>query len=79
MKSWNHAVVGAIVGAIVAVIPDVVLVTYGWRQTWLPARHPLVRAHRFLHSSRSLLLVIPLAWVSHIVADSHSHHRGAKW
>ena len=71
MRSPAHAVIGAVV----AVLPDVVLVLYGWRKTWLPESHPLVRAHRFLHSWRSVPMVVGLAWASHIIVDRYSTHR----
>ncbi len=71
MKTYQHAIIGAVVAA----APDLVLLTFGWRKQWLPEAHSLVRAHRFLHSPWSLLLIIPLAWMSHVIVDQHSTHR----
>lgn len=68
MNSVRHA----LLGATVAVLPDVVLATYGWRKTWLPETHPLVRAHRFLHRPEA---VVAAAWASHVIADRYSRHR----
>jgi hypothetical protein len=61
-------------GAGVAVLPDLVLLLFAWRGKWLPATHPLVRAHRWLHDD-SLPLIIVLAWASHLYLDRHSTHR----
>lgn len=71
MRTHKHMALGAVVAA----LPDVMLLFFGWRRTWLPEHHSLVRAHRFLHSRRSVLLVVALAWLSHIIADEHSPHR----
>lgn len=61
-----------LLGAAVAAAPDVMLLAYGWRRTWLPDSHPLVRAHRFLHSPAA---VVAAAWASHVIADRYSTHR----
>jgi hypothetical protein len=66
-----------VIGAAGAALPDVVLALYGWRKEWLPEAHPLVRAHRFLHSTSGLVVPITIGWVSHIVLDKHSTHRQA--
>lgn len=71
MKTPAHMVLGAVVAA----APDIVLAAYGWRHRWLPASHPLVRAHRFLHSPASVPLVVGAAWASHLIADRFSTHR----
>lgn len=62
-------------GAVVAAAPDLVLFTFGWRRTWLPETHPLVRAHRALHSPASIPVIVGLAWASHVVSDHYSRHR----
>lgn len=74
MSGPGHALVGAAVGAVAAVAPDAALALFGWRRTWLPESHPLVRAHRFLHSGSGLALVAVLAWASHVVIDRYSEH-----
>ena len=61
-------------GAVVGVLPDLLLLAFGWRRLWLPPTHPLVRAHRWLHTN-SVPLVIVLAWASHLWLDRHSAHR----
>lgn len=71
MTSGRHA----LLGAAVAVAPDAALALFGWRKRWLPPSHPLVRAHRALHSTASLPLVVGLAWGSHLLADRCSTHR----
>lgn len=74
MDAARHATLGAAIGAGAAVAPDLVLLTYGWRRRWLPSSHPLVRAHRFLHSPLGLALaVVPLAYGSHLLADRLTH------
>lgn len=77
MRSWSHASVGAAVGAVAAVAPDVLLLAFAWRGTWLPESHPLVRAHRFMHSPAAVPVVIGLGWASHVVTDRFSSHRTA--
>jgi hypothetical protein len=62
-------------GAAVAAAPDVALLAFGWRRRWLPDGHPLVRAHRFLHSPAAVPLIAAAAWASHLVADRYSTHR----
>lgn len=62
----------ALLGAAVAVAPDAMLVLFGWRREWLPETHPLVRAHRFLHSPAG---IVAAAWASHVIADRFSPHR----
>jgi hypothetical protein len=73
MNSGRHALLGAAAG----VLPDAALALFGWRKRWLPETHPLVVAHRFLHSPASLPVVVGLAWASHLVADRCSTHRTA--
>lgn len=63
------------VGAFAAALPDVMLALFGWRRAWLPETHPLVRAHRWLHSPAGLIVPITAGWVSHLVADRYSAHR----
>lgn len=63
-------------GAVVAALPDAALAAYGWRREWLPDRHPLVRAHAWLHSPAGAVAVVAAAWASHLVADAVSVHRG---
>jgi hypothetical protein len=59
----------------------VVLWTFGWRQQWLEAAHPLVRAHRALHGLAGLPLAAALAalagWCTHVWADAYVAHRTA--
>lgn len=62
-------------GAAVAAAPDALLLLFGWRRKWLPETHPLVRAHRWLHSPASVPWVAAAAWASHLVADRYSTHR----
>lgn len=71
MLTPAHMVIGAVAGA----APDVALFMFGWRKKWMPESHPLVRAHRFLHSPASIPLIIGLAWASHLIADAYSPHR----
>lgn len=71
MNTLEHMVLGAAVAA----APDAALALFGWRRTWLPPHHPLVRLHRWLHGPASVLLVVALAWLSHIAADRLSAHR----
>lgn len=78
MRTPEHMAIGAITAA----LPDMMLAAFGWRKTWLPESHFLVRAHRFLHSPASIPVVIGLAWASHLVADKFSPHRtgpGQNW
>jgi hypothetical protein len=70
VKPWTHAAIGAAV----AIAPDAALVLFGWRRAWLPETHPLVRAHRFLHSPAGL---VAAAYASHLIADRFSTHRSA--
>lgn len=65
----------AALGAAVAVLPDALLLLFAWRRRWLPPSHPLVRAHRWLHSPRALPAVAAVAWASHLVADRCTSHR----
>lgn len=71
MRSWSHAAVGAAA----AVAPDVLLLAFAWRRTWLPETHPLVRAHRFLHSPASIPVVLAVGWATHVITDRYSRHR----
>ena len=64
-----------IVGAAAAAAPDAALALFGWRRRWLPETHPLVRAHRWLHSPAGLVVPLALGWASHLVADRYSWHR----
>lgn len=78
MRTPEHMAIGAVVAA----LPDITLALFGWRKEWLPQSHPLVRAHRFLHSPASIPLIVGLAWTSHLVADWFSPHRtgpGQDW
>jgi len=75
MRSDRHFLVGAALGGVSAVAPDLVLAAFGWRHTWLPETHILVRTHRFLHSASGLLFIAFLGWASHIVIDWFSPHR----
>lgn len=68
MNSAKHAALGAGL----AVLPDIFLALYGWRRRWLPADHPLVRAHGLMHSPVGIALV---CCGSHVVADRFSKHR----
>jgi len=71
---WHkHALIGA--GA--ALLPDAALALFGWRRTWLPESHPLVRLHRFLHSPQGLVWLLFVAMASHILVDWFSPHRSA--
>jgi hypothetical protein len=65
----------AVVGAGVALLPDVMLLAFGWRRSWLLESHPLVRTHRWLHSPSGLITVALLAYGSHLLIDRHSRHR----
>lgn len=71
MRSPAHA----LLGAAVAVAPDAALALFGWRRAWLPESHPLVVAHRWLHSPAAVPVVAAAAWASHLVADRLSSHR----
>lgn len=75
MHSIKHAALGAALGASASVLPDTLLIFFGWRRDWLPDTHPLVRAHRFIHSGRGLLFVFLIGWASHIIADWLTPHR----
>ena len=70
MKAHRHALVGAASG----VLPDLILFLFGWRRQWLPEAHPLVRAHRFLHSAHGLLFVWLIGWSTHVVIDWFTHN-----
>lgn len=70
MKPWSHF----ILGGLVSTLPDVPLLLYGWRKDWVPETHPLVRLTRFLHTWKGLLLILGLAYVSHLLADAFSSH-----
>lgn len=71
MKTPAHMLIGAAAAA----APDVLLAAFGWRKTWLPETHPLVRAHRFLHSPAGIVVPITVGWASHLIADRYSTHR----
>lgn len=71
MKTPAHIAVGALAAA----APDIALALFGWRKTWLPETHPLVRAHRFMHSPKALPVVLAVGWVTHLVTDHYSKHR----
>ncbi len=71
MNTLRHMLVGAVAAA----APDIVLAAFGWRRTWLPEHHPLVRAHRALHSPAGLVVPLTIGWASHLVADRYSTHR----
>ena len=75
MKAWEHAAIGAAV----AVAPDVALALFGWRRRCLGADHPLVRAHKALHSPLAVLGVIGAAYASHVLLDRLSAHRLPRW
>ncbi len=75
MKAHRHALAGAAIGAAAAIAPDTVLALFGWRKEWLPESHPLVKAHRFLHSPSGLIWIFALAWASHVILDWFSPHR----
>lgn len=78
MRTPEHIVIGAVTAA----LPDAALALFGWRKEWLPESHPLVKAHRFLHSPASIPAIVGLAWVSHLIADRMSPHRtgpGQNW
>lgn len=70
MRTPTHLLIGAAAGA----LPDVVLLTFGWRRQWLPPTHPLVRAHDWLHRPAGVVVPLTLGWVSHLIADEVSHH-----
>ena len=67
----THLLTGALYGT----LPDLLLLSFGWRRRWLPESHPLVRAHRFLHGPGGLVLVAILAYASHLIIDRRSTHR----
>lgn len=74
------------VGAMVAAAPDVMLAGFGWRRAYIPPSHPLVRAHRWLHSPASVpaaaavgAVVFAAAWWSHLAVDRVSPHPLPKW
>ena len=69
MKTHQHIAVGVAASA----LPDAVLFLYGWRRTWLPDTHPLVRVHRFIHSRTGLVAVWLICWSLHIVIDWWTH------
>ncbi len=71
MKAREHAMIGAAA----AVAPDIFLALFGWRQDWLPKQHPLVRAHRFLHSPQGLVAIWLMGWSTHVIIDWFSPHR----
>lgn len=71
MKTSAHMLVGAVAAA----LPDLVLFTFGWRKKWLPETHPLVKAHRFLHSPAGIVVPITIGWITHLIADRYSTHR----
>ena len=71
MRTWTHAAIGAAAAS----APDALLLLFAWRRTWLPESHPLVRAHRFLHSRQAVLYLVALAWATHVITDEHSSHR----
>lgn len=71
MKAPAHAALGALAG----VIPDALLLTYGWRRRWLADEHWLVRAHLWLHSPAGTALAAGVAYASHLWADRRSTHR----
>jgi len=75
LNACQHAIAGAAVGIISAIMPDIILVSFGLREEWLPESHLLVRSHRFLHDHRGVLLIVVLAWASHVVIDRFSEHR----
>lgn len=75
MRTPAHMLLGAAVGAAAAAAPDAALALFGWRRTWLPETHPLVRAHRFLHRPAGLIVPLTAGWVSHLIADRYSTHR----
>jgi hypothetical protein len=77
VRTPAHLAVGAVVGAAAAAAPDAALALFGWRRTWLPATHPLVRAHQFLHSPAGIVVPVTAGWISHLVADRYSAHRTA--
>ena len=68
----THLVVGALAGA----LPDIALVAVIHQRTWLPPSHPVIRAHRWLHTSPwSLVLAAVLGWGSHLVLDRFTRHQ----
>lgn len=62
-----------VTGGVAAIAPDVILFTFGWRKTWLPEAHPLVRWHRLIHHRNGLILIWLLGWSTHIIADWFTH------
>ena len=70
-RSDRHLLAGALAG----VAPDLALLAFGWRATWLPETHPLVRLHRALHGPAGLALAALLGWASHLLLDARSRHR----
>jgi hypothetical protein len=76
MKTPSHILLGAAAGALAATLPDLALYCFGWRRTWLPDTHPLVRAHRVLHRPASAIVIAAAAgYASHLLADHFSDHR----
>lgn len=71
MAKWHtHFVVGGLAG----LLPDIALVLFGWRKTWVPESDPLVRTHRALHTWHMALWVVVLGIVSHIALDKVTRH-----
>lgn len=82
MKAYKHA----LLGAAIAVSPDVVLLAYAWRRTYLPQSHPLVRMHRTLHNPPSIAVAALLGaciggacWASHVYSDQLTEHPLPRW
>ena len=69
-----HLLVGALAGA----LPDICLVAVIHQRTWLPPTHPVIRAHRWLHTSPwSLTVPAVLGWGSHLILDRYTRHNTA--
>lgn len=71
MQAHHHF----LIGGTAAVLPDLLLVVFGWRKVWLSESHPLVQWHRFFHSTHGLITIVALAAITHIVVDWFSPHR----
>lgn len=66
----QHALAGAVAG----LAPDVVLATFVWRRAWLPHDHPLMRAHRLIHSPAGIGIAVALGFGVHVVLDHFTEH-----
>lgn len=69
-----------LIGGTAAILPDLLLLGFGWRRRWVTADEKtlagaLLRAHLFLHSPSGLVAVLLVGWCSHILVDWCSPHR----